>query len=121
MIDTLPLASTLDSMQVAVSDLRRFINNLDASTGTLMSSADETLAAFRRAAESTEPVMAEAEELLGSTRQMEGPLSQQLLETLDELGRAARSMRILAEFVEQNPNAMIFGKGKPEETEANDP
>jgi paraquat-inducible protein B len=120
-IDTLPLASTLDSMQVAVSDLRRFINNLDASTGTLMSSADETLAAFRRAAESTEPVMAEAEELLGSTRQMEGPLSQQLLETLDELGRAARSMRILAEFVEQNPNAMIFGKGKPEETEANDP
>jgi hypothetical protein len=30
-------------------------------------------------------------------------------------------MRILAEFVEQNPNAMIFGKGKPEETEANDP
>lgn len=126
-IDTLPLASTLDSMQVAISDLRRFINNLDASTGTLMSSADETLAAFRRAAESTQPVMAEAEALLENTRQTEGPLAQQLLETLDELGRAARSMRILAEFVERNPNAIIFGKGKPEDTgepveaEANDP
>lgn len=117
-IDTLPLAATLDSMQVAVSDLRRFINNLDANTDALVSSADETLAAFRRAAESTEPVMAEAEELLESTRQMEVPLADQLIETLDELGRAARSMRILAEFVERNPNAIIFGKGKPEETEA---
>lgn len=127
LIDTLPLASTLDSMQVAISDLRRFINNLDARTGTLMSSTDETLAAFRRAAESMEPVMGEAEELLKSTRQMEGPLAEQLIETLDELGRAARAMRILAEYVERNPNAIIFGKGKPEdtekpeETEANDP
>jgi paraquat-inducible protein B len=86
-----------------------------------MSSADETLAAFRRAAESTGPVMSEAEELLESTREMEGPLADQLLETLDELGRAARSMRILAEFVERNPNAIIFGKGTREETEANEP
>ena len=117
-IDTLPLAATLDSMQVAVSDLRRFINNLDANTDVLVSSADETLAAFTRAAESTEPVMEEAAGLLESTREMEGPLADQLLLTLDELGRAARSMRILAEFVERNPNAIIFGKGKPEETEA---
>ena len=120
LIDTLPLASTLDSMQVAVSDLRRFINNLDAHTGTLMSSADETLAAFRRAAESANPVLAGAEELLGDMRQMEGPLAAQLIETLDELGRAARSIRILAEYVERNPNAIIFGKGKPEDVEAND-
>lgn len=117
-IDTLPLASTLDSMQVAVGDLRRFINNLDDQAGTLAGSADETLAAFRRAAESTEPVMAEAEGLLESTRGMEGPLAEQLLETLDELARAARSFRILADFVERNPNAIIFGKGKPEEPEA---
>ncbi len=120
LIDTLPLASTLDSMQVALSDLRRFVNNLDAHTGTLMSSADETLAAFRRAAESANPVMAEAEELLGDTRQMEGPLVAQLIETLDELGRAARSIRILAEYVERNPNAIIFGKGEPKDEEAND-
>lgn len=117
-IDTLPLASTLDSMQVAVGDLRRFINNLDDQAGTLAGSADETLAAFRRAAESTEPVMAEAEGLLESTRGMEGPLAEQLIETLDELARAARSFRILADFVERNPNAIIFGKGKPEEPEA---
>ncbi len=121
LIDTLPLASTLDSMQVALSDLRRFINNLDAHTGTLASSADETLAAFRRAAESANPVMAEAEALLGDTRQMEGPLAAQLIETLDELAGAARSIRILAEYVERNPNAIIFGKGKPKDVEANDP
>ena len=120
-IDTLPLASTLDSLQVAVSDLRRFINNLDARTGTLTSSADETLAAFRRAAESATPVMAEAGELLGDARQIEGPLAAQLIETLDELGRAARAMRILADYVERNPNAIIFGKGEPEELEADDP
>ncbi len=120
LIDTLPLASTLDSMQVALSDLRRFVNNLDAHTGTLMSSADETLAAFRRAAESADPVMAGATELLGEVRQMEGPLTAQLIETLDELGRAARSIRILADYVERNPNAIIFGKGKPKDEETND-
>jgi paraquat-inducible protein B len=120
LIDTLPLASTLDSMQVALSDLRRFINNLDDHTGTLMSSTDETLAAFRRAAESANPVMAEAEALLGETRRMEGPLTAQLIETLDELAGAARSMRILADYVERNPNAIIFGKGKPKDEEAND-
>jgi len=119
-LDTLPLASTLDSMQVTLSDLRRFINNLDAHTGTLASSADETLAAFRRAAESANPVMAEAEALLGEMRQTEGPLTAQLIETLDELAGAARSMRILAEYVERNPNAIIFGKGKPKDEEAND-
>ena len=119
-LDTLPLASTLDSMQVAVSDLRRFINNLDARTGELVGSADETLAAFRRAAESTEPVMQQAGELLESTRKLERPLAEQTLETLDELGRAARSIRLLAEFVERNPNAIIFGKGQPEDEEAND-
>jgi len=119
-LDTLPLASTLDSMQVAVSDLRRFINNLDARTGELVGSADETLAAFRRAAESTEPVMQQAGELLERTRKLERPLAEQTLETLDELGRAARSIRLLAEFVERNPNAIIFGKGKPEDEEAND-
>lgn len=121
LLETLPLASTLDSMQVALSDLRRFINNLDAHTGTLASSADETLAAFRRAAESATPVMAGATELLGDMRQTEGPLTAQLIETLDELGRAARSIRILADYVERNPNAIIFGKGKPKDEEANDP
>jgi paraquat-inducible protein B len=119
-IDSLPLASTLDSMQVAVSDLRRFINNLDGQTGTLVGSVDETLAAFRRAADSTAPVMEETEKLLQSARGLEEPLAAQLMETLDEFGRAARSLRILAEFVERNPNAIIFGKGKPEEPEEND-
>jgi hypothetical protein len=29
-------------------------------------------------------------------------------------------MRILADYVERNPNAIIFGKGKPKDEEAND-
>ena len=119
-IDTLPLASTLDSLQVAIGDLRRFVGNLDGHTGDLSISAEETLDALRRAADRSEPVMLEAEELLKGARGIEDPLAAQLIETLDELGRAARAMRLLAEYVERNPNAIIFGKGKPEESGAND-
>jgi paraquat-inducible protein B len=33
---------------------------------------------------------------------------------LEELAGAARALRVLADYVERNPDALIFGKGKPE-------
>lgn len=120
-IDTLPLGSTLDSMQLAVSDLRRVLTNFDRYGGDLTGSADETLAAIRRAADRTEPLMAEAEQLLARTRDTEGPVTDQLMATLDEVGRMARSLRVLADFLERNPSALLFGKGKPTESEGSNP
>ena len=39
------------------------------------------------------------------------PLRYDLDSTLQELAAAARSIRLLAEYLERNPNALIYGKG----------
>jgi paraquat-inducible protein B len=38
------------------------------------------------------------------------PVYQEVVQTLDKIGDASRSLRILAEFIERNPNALITGK-----------
>ena len=41
----------------------------------------------------------------------DGPLGRQLLNTLSELSSAARSIRIMADYLEQHPEALLKGKG----------
>lgn len=43
----------------------------------------------------------------------DAPLQQDLRETLREVSRAAASLRVLTEYLEQHPEALI--RGKPEE------
>ena len=76
-------------------DLRTAINQLDktlvAAQGTLSS----------------------AQGTLDNTRDLTGPNStqmQQLGSTLQEVSRAARSLRILADYLERHPEALIRGK-----------
>jgi paraquat-inducible protein B len=40
------------------------------------------------------------------------PLHFELLRVLKELGEAARSIRLMADYLEQHPDALIYGKGK---------
>jgi paraquat-inducible protein B len=44
----------------------------------------------------------------------DAPLQYELREALEELGDAARSLRVLLEYLERHPDALIFGKGKPQ-------
>ena len=41
----------------------------------------------------------------------DAPLQYEMREALEELGEAARSLRILLEYLERHPDALIFGKG----------
>jgi hypothetical protein len=39
----------------------------------------------------------------------------QLSVTLDELAGAARAIRLLADYIERNPNSVVFGRSQGDE------
>jgi paraquat-inducible protein B len=43
----------------------------------------------------------------------DAPLQHELRQSLNELAEAARSLRVLLEYLERHPDALIFGKGNP--------
>ena len=79
----------------------RFEGTLDEAGNTLKS-LQETLAVGREALVTAQDSLSMASE--GST------LRYELVRTLDEIASAARSVRLLAEYLERSPDALVRGK-----------
>jgi paraquat-inducible protein B len=56
----------------------------------------------------TEKTLVTAEHVLND----ESPVQQELSRVMDELSKALRSIRLLADYLERNPEALIHGKGE---------
>ena len=94
-VDKMPLQQIGDNLSKALADLDR----------TLVS-ADRTLA-------STDQTLLSARGTINNANNLVGPNSvqaQQLTNTLMEVSRAARSLRVLADYLERHPDSLIFGK-----------
>jgi paraquat-inducible protein B len=96
------IIESMDSLKQAAAGVNQLVTNLDTSV----------LPATQKALES-------AQVALGGVRDVtspNSPIRYNFEETLKELSAAARSLRDLADFLEQNPNALILGKpGRREE------
>jgi paraquat-inducible protein B len=60
--------------------------------------------------------LAEAEATLKTVKHMfadDAPLSQEMQRTLVELAEAARTLRVLTDYLDRHPEALIRGKGNP--------
>jgi len=90
-LPTIP--NTIDSLQ---SDLARAANKMVP----LISRIDETL-------EQTQKTLA----ALKGAMAPESKLQHGLISSLEEFTDAARSIRVLADYLEQHPEALIYGKG----------
>jgi paraquat-inducible protein B len=99
-------------------------DQIGADLQRALASLDRTLKSFDQAAqrvdrEVTPEVKQAIVELRGSLAAVErtiaadAPLQQDLRETLREVSRAAASLRVLTEYLEQHPEALI--RGKPED------
>jgi paraquat-inducible protein B len=42
----------------------------------------------------------------------DSPLQHEIRQAMNELGEAARAIRILTDYLERHPEALIYGKGK---------
>jgi paraquat-inducible protein B len=104
------IAESLDSLpplladaDQAVIDLRKFVNDdlsIVASEGTrTLMLASENLVGLEATLE-----------LLQKRLDRDDPLTREIVRTLRELGSASRSVRELADFLEEHPEALLKGK-----------
>jgi len=126
-LDKVPVEKIGNETRQAIADLDRTLRRLEgrtlpeaersfASFDRAMSRVDaevvpearRTLEELRKAAASAERALANADRhLLGA----DAPARQELSDALRETARAARSIRLLADYLEKNPSALIRGKG----------
>lgn len=96
------------------TDLQRAINTLDStlkSTDHLVRRLDAELAPEVRAA------LTDARRTLGAaerTLSADAPLQQDMRDALHEVTRAAQALRVLADYLERHPEALIRGKKEGE-------
>lgn len=112
------------SLNKSAKDLDALILNLNAQTARLTASLDETLkeanllmrnanSQLGPALSATAGAMQEAKTALASVN--DRPIQASLERTLEELSRAARSVSVLADYLQRDPNAVLVGKATPKE------
>lgn len=103
------LKATLVAARGALEDLSRTLNTLQAQLGPVGSQLTPALAELRK----TLVGLQKTTQQVNSTLAPEGELRYGLTGTLGELGEMARSLQRLSEFLERNPNSLIFGRKPP--------
>ncbi len=102
-----------DSTQALPADLRKAINDLDVAVNSANGLINNLDANVVPAARSLAGTLDEAEQFLTEARRNidgESALAVQLNDTLKDVSDAARSIRVLADYIEQHPEALIRGK-----------
>lgn len=95
---------TIESLRGAVGRADKVLGRVDEE---LVPSVQKTLEELQRTVGSAQRVLANVEvSLLGP----DAPAQQELRDALRELARAARGIRLLADYLERNPGSLIRGK-----------
>lgn len=109
-IESGELTKTLESAQTTMGEITKTVNSFNIEDGPLAAKIEAwTL--------SLTTTMTELQKLSSQTGEMmapDGSLRVELESMLRELSRAARSVRGLADYLEENPNALIRGRAQPE-------
>ena len=97
-IEELPLEDIIEKLDSVVAGVERFVN--DPALASAVSNLNATLEQAQQTLEGVEA---------GS------PLNYQVTLMLRELGEAARAIRVLADYLEENPNSVVFGRSPAEQ------
>jgi paraquat-inducible protein B len=110
-LDTLPydaigadLTKALVSLDQTLKDADKAVNRIDAEVTPELKT---TLEELRRTIATADGVLKSTNATLLGT---DAPGQQELRDALQEIARAARSLRILTDFLERHPEALIRGK-----------
>jgi paraquat-inducible protein B len=114
------LEQTMPKFDEAIVNIQRLAVTLDKNASDLSTDLQQTSAATRAALAEIETAvkqagitMKEAEGTMIGARAVidpDSPVFYELTKSLREISGAARSLRLLAGYLERNPRALIFGK-----------
>jgi paraquat-inducible protein B len=99
-IQSLPLEEIVTNLTSALKGIERAVNSPEIGAG--MKNVNETLQDIQRLVESLDRSIAENAEL-----------PYHFTKAMEEVSGAARSVRVLADYLEQHPDALLRGKGLP--------
>jgi len=97
----------LNATTETVRDAQKLVRNVDGRVATLADSADGAIKAAVVAVEQAQATLKSVEKSAGD----DSTLNYELNKTLDELSGAARSIRLLADYLNQHPESLLRGKG----------
>jgi len=100
------LRGALEELRGASADLRNVVDRLGARSDTLIASLNETVRSTHRLIDHTGQTLATIDRQVGDR----SPLLADIRGLMQQLDGAARSMRLMGEYLERNPNALITGK-----------
>jgi len=111
-----PLAESLEG---TLGDTRRLVNNVDHQVGPVTDDLKESLADFNKMVEEvdnsikllTDNIDGTLEKLSGVVSE-DSPLIVEIQNTLSKVSTMASSIRQLADYLEQHPEALLRGKGQ---------
>jgi paraquat-inducible protein B len=101
---------TIRSLDATLKSAEKLLKNVD---GALVPEARSVLVEARQALEDLRRTLGDARTTLGGANQVlsgDAPVQLDLRETLREVSRAAQSLRVLGDYLEQHPESLIRGK-----------
>jgi len=107
------LEKAMPKVEEAVASIRNVAITLDQNVKGLSGDLQQTSSEARAALKQAGSTMKRAEETISSVRGVidaDSPTFYELTKSLREVSAAARSLRQLANYLERNPRALIFGK-----------
>jgi len=132
------IVEAIRSVNLALADVRKLVQNVDNRVGPLASSIEgtvndygklardasnkidtlslglsDTIKEIQKAVSGIEKTLEQAQLTLAQARQTlseDSTLSYEIAETLDELQKGARSIRLLADDLKRHPESAIWGK-----------
>ena len=97
-IDNLDVGTLQRDISVTLRDVRGLVRNVNGQVEPLASGVEDTLE--------------DAQEALSIAAE-DSPVRYDLARTLQELAAAARSIRVLADYLQQHPDALVYCKSEP--------
>jgi paraquat-inducible protein B len=101
---------TIQDLDITLKSADKLLKNVDA---TIVPEARSMLLDVRKSLDDVRKTLDEARKTLGEAKQTlssEAPLQLDLRDALREMGRAAQSLRVLGDYLERNPESLIYGK-----------
>jgi phospholipid/cholesterol/gamma-HCH transport system substrate-binding protein len=103
------VASVGTNLNETLGDGRKLIRNIDGSVESIKVDLQGTLTTATSALKEAQVLIQE----LSASASQDSSLMYRLDETLREVGRAARSLGTLTDYLERHPEALLSGKGEP--------